>query len=699
MRSAAIMALSISVAVGGCSPQLPRRAPLDAGPEVGPATEPDAETVAPEDLFLPEDISDDATTDALDASRAPQDGGGEVAQNNRPTISSVIVLPQSPVTTEELVATAVYSDPNRSSTDLTATWEWTRDGQPTNAGGPAVAAMETLRGQTWVATVTVTDPAGAEHNLAAAPVIVGNSAPALESATLTPDVIEPGATVTCVWTGWTDADMDPESVVVEWLVDGQPVSGATDAEWMVTTPVGASVMCRVTPTDEWDAGEPVSSAEWVVSSAQPVLTVPVVKILAPSGAGGPLTCQLVVPAKGADNIVYAFYWTVGDGDEVLGPQTLPGQTAVGCVTVTCRLEASVDEMLISSEPASLELGCDGPDCPDGCEACLPTGECCPEDAFCPTSHTTISGSQTFSAVFIPAGVTVTCEGAAALELVVSGDVVIQGALRADAPTGSNYGDESMPVCGGFRGGDGDRLCTSGFTTFCQTDPGSEAACLAAISEDETVTEAACIHLAKAPGMSGFGPGGGGGGHRTRPANNASHTVGGGGGGGSHLVAGQYGLAGKSGVCGTPKGGKSGDMVAPSPNGVEGGSGGGGGGNARNSSDCAKCGGGCTASGGDGGPGGGVIRIQAGGTVTVSGKVSARGGDGGPGSSLGYGGGGGGGAGGGVRVIAPSIALVGPASEHFDVSGGVGGMCNEMATCGDAGRGGEGGNGQVILAAP
>ena len=660
---------------------------------------PDAEIDATGDTAALEDQGVDAKAEPLDTGPSVQDGGADVVVNDRPTISSVVVLPESPVTTDQLVATAVYSDPNRPNNDLSATWSWTRDGEPANTDLPSVPAEDTLRGQIWIATVTVTDPAGAEHSLAAAPVTVGNSPPALESATITPDAIEPGTTVTCSWTGWTDADMDSESVTVEWIVDGQQVSGATDAEWVVTAPVGATLMCRVTPADDTDSGEPVTSPELVVSSPEPTLSAPVVKILAPSGADGPLTCQLVVPSKGADNIVYAFYWTVGDGEEVLGPQTLPAQTAAGCVTVMCRLEASADGMLTSSEPASLKLGCDGPDCPADCEACLPTGECCPQDAFCPTSDTTISGSQTFSAVFVPAGVTVTCDGPAALELNVSGDVVIQGALRADAPPGSNYGEESMPVCGGFRGGDGDRLCTSGFTTFCQTDPGSEAACLAAISEDETVIEAACVHLAQAPGMSGFGPGGGSGGHRTRPANNASNTVGGGGGGGSHLVAGKDGLVGKGGVCGTPKGGQAGGTVAPSPGAPEGGSGGGGGGNARNSSDCVKCGGGCTASGGDGGPGGGIIVIQAGGTVTVSGKVSARGGDGGPGSSLGYGGGGGGGAGGGIRVVAPSVALVGPASEHFDVSGGVGGMCNELAACGDAGRGGDGGNGQVTLAAP
>ncbi|MBT9560415.1 MAG: hypothetical protein IV100_30600 [Myxococcales bacterium] len=334
------------------------------------------------------------------------------------------------------------------------------------------------------------------------------------------------------------------------------------------------------------------------------------------------------------------------------------------------------------------LGCD-----DTCPTlCLPDGRCCPPGGFCPKTDTTLSGAQSYDVVYIPAGVTVRCVGSAPLELAVSGDVIIDGALRADGAGGAatSSPERFKGTCGGYDGGDGFRDCTSSATTFCETTPASTASCLALLSPKETYSGSACAYLSSAPGEPGYGPGGGFGGPEANPLHNAAPGNAPGGGGGSFITSGQKGQDGVT-QCKTLVGGKAGPVVGG--NTPQGGSGGGGGGMARNGACAAACPLGCTAWGGDGGAGGGVIKLQASGTVTVNGVVSARGGNGAAGGGAVCFAGGGGGSGGSVVITAPTVTTPSAKSNHLIVNGGDGGAASTQ--CPTAGAGGAGGAGLLI----
>ena len=332
-------------------------------------------------------------------------------------------------------------------------------------------------------------------------------------------------------------------------------------------------------------------------------------------------------------------------------------------------------------------------CADTCPTlCLPDGSCCPPGGFCPKTNTTLSGGQSFEVVYIPAGVTVQCAGSAPLELAVSGDVIIDGALRADGAAGvaSPESTRTKGVCGGHDGGDGYRDCTSSATTFCETTPASTATCLALISPKESYSGSACAYLSGAPGEPGYGPGGGSGGPEANPLHNEAPGNAPGGGGGSFISAGQNGQNGVT-PCKTLAGGKAGPVIGGASQ--QGGSGGGGGGMARNGACAVACPLGCTAWGGDGGAGGGVIKVTASGTVSVNGVVSARGGNGGAGGGAVCYAGGGGGSGGSIVISAPSLITKGATSSHVIVSGGEGGPAS--ITCPTAGAGGAGGSGLLV----
>jgi hypothetical protein len=311
----------------------------------------------------------------------------------------------------------------------------------------------------------------------------------------------------------------------------------------------------------------------------------------------------------------------------------------------------------------------------------------------------LSGTQAFSVVYIPPGVTVTCEGESPLVLQVQGNVWVEGALRADGEAGTgNPGLDPQGRCGGFAGGDGFRSCVSSATTFCETSAASVAECQSWISPKESFSKPVCEYLASAPGEPGYGPGGGLGGAMAHPIHNGAPGNAAGGGGGSYVTAGQAGAVGiiQTPVC--PKslaGGKPGLLAAVSENAPVGGSGGGAGGLTR-AGDCGLvCPLGCTSWGGDGGSGGGVIVLDAQGAIEVSGVVSARGGDGGPAGGATCGGSGGGGAGGVLALSGASVTSPGPQAAHFVVTGGAGGA----AKCAGVGSGGAGGAGAVLLDTP
>ena len=193
---------------------------------------------------------------------------------------------------------------------------------------------------------------------------------------------------------------------------------------------------------------------------------------------------------------------------------LQGQDA--CITeAVCEPK---DGSMICKPTAWLECGtgddpCNNNTCEDGVciqnsapgtGVVLPDNTCCPDGGFCPVADTTLSGLEKFSVVYIPAGVTVSCEGDEPLQISVMGKVWIDGVLSADGPAGKAWAIPTS-VCAGHAGGDGSRGAMSGATSDCETTAESEAYCVSLISPKENYTPGqACVYLAHAPGQPGFG---------------------------------------------------------------------------------------------------------------------------------------------------------------------------------------------------
>ena len=307
--------------------------------------------------------------------------------------------------------------------------------------------------------------------------------------------------------------------------------------------------------------------------------------------------------------------------------------------------------------------------------------------FNPSANTTLStnspsainGAFNYSAVTIPANVTVVVTGTLAGQLLSLKPVTIAGFLGAsggkgeDGETGSYSTTASPPPANGGPGGPGGGSGGSAYTGTSFTQSGGSGL--------------------QAP--NGGGGGGVGGGQRQSSA----YSFAGGGGGGGHQYAGANGGNGSYPSYSTwnatgGAGGAASGIQPTSPATNDGktfhtkGVGGGGGGAAGNFNYASQN---WRGTGGAGGGGGGAILVKSAGNITVTGSIVARGGTGGLATYQSYYSGGGGGGGGGGTIALYANAILNVATATMDTSGGTGSPGGNWS-----GRGGNGGGGFVQL---
>ena len=322
----------------------------------------------------------------------------------------------------------------------------------------------------------------------------------------------------------------------------------------------------------------------------------------------------------------------------------------------------------------------------------------------PVTITLPAGRHVYSRIHIPAGYTLALDpasiGNGVLELVASGEVIIEGTIDLSGGAGHSPTDPRVSAGGGY---------TAARITPVVSDRCSEAALgLGGSGMQGEAAPAAVAPCARGGrygggmgaaddvgggGGGGYAGGGGGGSARVRTSGGPIVPVDGGGGasaaGGTGGAGGRGCEGGAGGVATAPYGG--GDGVASCDE--TGGGGGGGGGSIGQSAadDLAVSttfragssggGGGDRAEGGGGGAGG-ALRIVSATRIVISGSVLAEGGAGG-------GTAGGGGSGGVIYLAAPELEAT--ATARISVDGGRGADAPTRIA-----RGGDGGLGRVRI---
>jgi hypothetical protein len=246
-----------------------------------------------------------------------------VRVNGLPSAPGIDLAPVSPGSDEDLVATlsTVSVDPEGDA--LTYAWTWYRDGSASGAStGTTLPASATARGETWTVEARAFDgrgygPAGR------ASVTIGNAAPSVARVTVTPDPATRNDTLTCAWSGYSDADGDSDASTVAWTIDGVPAgTGSTLAG---PFRAGAVVLCTVTPNDGTDAGVAVSDGVTISNTAPTLSSVG----LAPSSpaTNDTLAVSAATSDVDGDGVTLAYAWYV-NGSLVAGSgATLSGATS------------------------------------------------------------------------------------------------------------------------------------------------------------------------------------------------------------------------------------------------------------------------------------------------------------------------------------------------------------------------------------
>jgi hypothetical protein len=265
--------------------------------------------------------------------------------------------------------------------DVTTLWSGaqTSDGSTATAKGP---------GPPLTCSVTAADSEA--EVVAQATVQPAASQTELQGATLQPLSPVFGDVLSCLAVGATDPCGAVAVTAVTWWVGPDEVGQQPTLDTSNLN-AGDSVWCQLEVAAPGGLAATATSAPATVQS--PPQEAPLVAIEAPSGADGPVTCQVTQP--GTPGLELEVRWQLGDASEFVGDVALAPDVASHCDRVRCR-------MVVVGGPASntAEIVLPvGDDCDDAnvciAEICGPIGGCsgaptsqpCDDGLSCTTQDT------------------------------------------------------------------------------------------------------------------------------------------------------------------------------------------------------------------------------------------------------------------------------------------------------------------------
>ena len=230
-------------------------------------------------------------------------------ENALPVVESVAIDPSDPTESSTLTAQVSATDADADPVGLQYAW-W--------VGGVEVQSGtdSTLTGALFdkhdVVSVVLTPNDGFTDGVAVTsdPTTILNTPPSLTSAALDPQDIYETTTVTCVPSGWSDDDGDPEGYTWAWTVDGVDVGVNAATLDGASFNRDQSVACSVTPNDGEEDGSAVASTPVVVSNTAPVIVDVALSPTSPQ-EGDTITVALgTTTDDDGDAFTYAYEWTV-----------------------------------------------------------------------------------------------------------------------------------------------------------------------------------------------------------------------------------------------------------------------------------------------------------------------------------------------------------------------------------------------------
>ena len=240
-------------------------------------------------------------------------------ENVLPVVDSVAIDPTEPVESSTLTAQVFETDADGDT--VTFHYVWWVDGLEVQAGAePTLTGALFDKHQAVSVIVTPNDGFADGAPLESDPVTVLNSPPTLTGAALDPADIYEATTVTCVPSGWSDDDGDPEGTTYAWSVDGADPGVTAATLDGAAFNRGQSVSCAATPNDGETDGTSVFAAAVVVSNTPPVLADVTLSPASPHEEDTITAAICTTTDDDGDTVTYSYEWTVN------GTSTLTGST-------------------------------------------------------------------------------------------------------------------------------------------------------------------------------------------------------------------------------------------------------------------------------------------------------------------------------------------------------------------------------------
>jgi len=262
----------------------------------------------------------------------------DVVISGPPSAPELVLVPEEPTTGDDLEVFVVGMETE----DVGYSYAWRQTGLEEVVSTESVLPhASTSKGESW--TVTVAGMRGGVMGEGTdASVVIVNSAPTVDSVVLSPVPTRVGDTVTCVYSGYEDADDDLDQSVSWWFVNdvaagaGQILTGGFTG--------GDELRCDLIPFDGELSGAPVSKT-LVVTNTLPAAPSVSLSSAAPQAGVDALIC--IVDASQADP----------DGDDVDveilwwrdGSLLTDNGASMGVTTTTFELDTVPASLLIAGE--------------------------------------------------------------------------------------------------------------------------------------------------------------------------------------------------------------------------------------------------------------------------------------------------------------------------------------------------------------
>ncbi len=256
--------------------------------------------------------------------------------NAAPEIASVTLTPGAPQIDDTLSCTpngATDADGDA----VTYTYGWEVNGLTLSATTDTLASPDFATGDDVNCIVTPSDGTDDGSPVTSNTVTIQNTAPGLDSASLSPDPAYEADTVACTPGTPTDADGDTVSYSYAWTIDGGSISASSNSLTGSDFDKADTLVCTVTPNDGTDDGTPVSTDPLTISNTPPSITSAVISPTAPG-----VDDTLSVTVSG---------WSDDDGDS----ESLSYQWSVNGSPVSLATNSTLAGVFVQGDTVEVEV--------------------------------------------------------------------------------------------------------------------------------------------------------------------------------------------------------------------------------------------------------------------------------------------------------------------------------------------------------